>query len=176
MVLYQAECVSPIGGIVVISDTTQLWAVDYADYVERMYRRLQRHHGDYQLRRAIDPLGAIQRLQAYFAGDWQALAGLPVATRGTVFQQQVWSELRQIPVGTTVSYQQLAVRLGRPRACRAVGLANAANPLAIVVPCHRVIGSQQELTGYSGGLKRKRWLLKHENASPLPAFLHTDRA
>src|SRR5262249_23027417 len=85
-----------------------------------------------------------------------------VATRGTIFQREVWAALRRIPVGATLSYGALARELGRPRAIRAVGLANGANPIGIVVPCHRVIGSNASLTGYGGGIERKRWLLEHE--------------
>ena len=95
-----------------------------------------------------------------------ALADLPTAANGTVFQRTVWDALRRIPVGKTISYGDLAIQIGRPTATRAVGLANGANPIAIVVPCHRVIGANASLTGYGGGLERKRWLLAHESAYP----------
>jgi methylated-DNA-[protein]-cysteine S-methyltransferase len=94
----------------------------------------------------------------------QALEGLPVATNGTAFQQTVWQALRTIPPGTTLSYGALARQIGKPQAMRAVGLANGANPIGIVVPCHRVIGADGTLTGYGGALPRKRWLLAHEGA------------
>jgi len=101
-------------------------------------------------------------LHSYFEGDIDAISCCRTATNGTDFQRSVWQALRQIPPGHTVSYGALAVRIGRPTAMRAVGLANGANPIAIVVPCHRVIGADASLTGYGGGLDRKRWLLAHE--------------
>src|SRR5215831_1034053 len=105
--------------------------------------------------------------QAYFDGDLVAVASLPTATNGTNFQRAVWDALRHIAPGETISYGMLANRIGRPSAMRAVGLATGANPIAIVVPCHRVIGANGTLTGYGGGLERKRWLLAHERASGL---------
>ena len=106
----------------------------------------------------------LTRLEKYFAGDLDALAGIIVDTGGTPFQQRVWSELRKIPVGRTASYGDIARAIGAPTAVRAVGAANGANPVGIVVPCHRVIGTNGNLTGYGGGIERKRWLLRHESA------------
>ena len=106
---------------------------------------------------------AAGELAAYFAGELLEFT-VPVAGRGTAFQRRVWAALRDIPYGETESYGQLAARLGDPRANRAVGLANGRNPVAIVLPCHRVIGSTGALTGYGGGMARKRWLLDHEAA------------
>jgi methylated-DNA-[protein]-cysteine S-methyltransferase len=104
-------------------------------------------------------------LRRYFDGDLAALDPLRVApTRGTPFQRAVWGALREIPAGATASYGDIARRIGRPSAVRAVGAANGANPIGIVVPCHRVIGTDGSLTGYAGGLERKRWLLRHERA------------
>jgi methylated-DNA-[protein]-cysteine S-methyltransferase len=108
------------------------------------------------------PTPAHAALRAYFDGDLTAIDALPVALGGTDFQRQVWTALRAIAPGTTTSYRALATRLGRPLAMRATGLANGANPISIVLPCHRVIGSDGSLTGYGGGLPRKRWLLEHE--------------
>jgi methylated-DNA-[protein]-cysteine S-methyltransferase len=108
--------------------------------------------------------GFANRLRAYFDGDIEALESLPAAPPGTPFQQQVWQTLRSVGPGRTVSYGELAQRIGRPRASRAVGLANARNPVALVIPCHRVIGAGGKLTGYAYGLDRKRWLLRHEGA------------
>jgi methylated-DNA-[protein]-cysteine S-methyltransferase len=102
-------------------------------------------------------------LADYFSGS-RRVFNLPLAFDGTDFQQQVWRELMRIPFGETVSYRQLAERIGRPRASRAVGLANGANPLPIIVPCHRVIGTDGSLTGFGGGPGTKRWLLGHERA------------
>jgi len=104
---------------------------------------------------------AVEQLQAWFAGRLRQF-DLPLVPRGTDFQQQVWSALRQIPWGTTASYGQIARAIGRPRACRAVGLANGRNPLPIVIPCHRVIGSSGSLVGYTGGLHIKQTLLSLE--------------
>jgi methylated-DNA-[protein]-cysteine S-methyltransferase len=101
------------------------------------------------------------QLEAYFAGELHTF-DLPLALRGTEFQRRVWSALCEIPYGTAISYTELARRVGSPRACRAVGQANGANPVGIIVPCHRVIASDTKLGGYSGGLDRKRWLLAHE--------------
>jgi len=101
-------------------------------------------------------------IEAYFRGDVTAIDGVTVEANGTPFQQQVWMALRHIPAGTTMSYGELAARIGRQGASRAVGLANGSNPVGIVVPCHRVIGSNGALTGYGGGIDRKRWLLEHE--------------
>ena len=104
---------------------------------------------------------AREQLDAYFAGELVRFS-LPLATRGTEFQRRVWQALCEIPYGETTSYGALAARIGRPGACRAVGLANGRNPISIVIPCHRVIGSSGGLTGYGGGIERKRWLLAHE--------------
>jgi methylated-DNA-[protein]-cysteine S-methyltransferase len=101
-------------------------------------------------------------LQRYFDGDITVIDTIRVTFSGTLFQTKVWSALRTIPGGTTLSYGALAARIGAPKAARAVGLANGSNPIALVVPCHRVIGSDGTLTGYGGGLPRKRWLLDHE--------------
>jgi methylated-DNA-[protein]-cysteine S-methyltransferase len=109
-------------------------------------------------------------MRGYFEGDLGVIERLPVETGGTVFQRTVWKALRDIPCGVTVSYAELARRIERPSAVRAVGLANGANPVGIVVPCHRVVGSNGTLTGYGGGIERKRWLLAHEaSARPLRA-------
>jgi len=108
------------------------------------------------------PFGAArEQLAAYFAGDRQTF-DLPLRPRGTAFQLRVWRELCNIPYGATISYAELARRVGRPGAARAVGAANGRNPLPIVVPCHRVIGADGTLTGYGGGLECKRRLLEHE--------------
>lgn len=103
----------------------------------------------------------LQQLEEYFAGRRTDFS-LPLLPQGTPFQRQVWEKLRQIPCGQTVSYRELAAAVGRPRAVRAVGRANATNPVNIIVPCHRVIGSDGSLTGYGGGLERKEWLINHE--------------
>jgi methylated-DNA-[protein]-cysteine S-methyltransferase len=155
---------SPIGEVVLVADATGLVSLDFGDYDTRMQALLAKRYGLYRLVPAPDPLGAASRLEAYFAGALDAVDDLPVETGGTAFQRAVWQELRRIPAGSATSYGRLAATLGRPSASRAVGYANSLNPVAIVVPCHRVIGSNQSLTGYAGGLDRKRWLLAHEEA------------
>ena len=114
---------------------------------------------------------AIAQLQAYFAGQRSEFT-LPLALAGTPFQQRVWTALQDVPFGQTISYGQLAARIGQPGAARAVGLANGRNPVSIVVPCHRVVGSTGRLTGYGGGLQRKQYLLALEQdrtrRSPTP--------
>jgi methylated-DNA-[protein]-cysteine S-methyltransferase len=117
------------------------------------------------------PLREAQReLEEYFAGERRDFS-IPLAATGTPFQMQVWEALRAIPYGETISYGELARRIGNPKAVRAVGLANGRNPISIIVPCHRVIGANGTLTGYGGGLERKRFLLafeRGENTEELP--------
>lgn len=156
---------TPIGDMILICDEEgRLRATDWTDYDDRMQRLLTRHYGadNFVLTPAKDPFGLSTAIAAYFAGDLHAIDTLPVATEGTAFQKSVWQALRSIPVGKTISYGELAEKLKNPSAVRAVGLANGANPIGVVVPCHRVIGANGSLTGYGGGLERKRWLLNHE--------------
>jgi methylated-DNA-[protein]-cysteine S-methyltransferase len=109
------------------------------------------------------PLPDLRRtMERYFGGDLATLDGIAVELNGTAFQKKVWQALRRIPHGSTISYAELARRIGEPAAVRAVGAANGANPVAVIVPCHRVIGSNGSLTGFGGGLDRKQWLLAHE--------------
>jgi len=156
---------TPIGALLVASDDEAVLAVDFADREAIMLRSLQRHWGTaVTLRRAERERRAGQALLAYFEGDLHALDALRVRTAGTPLQRTVWHALRGIPAGATTSYGALARQLGRPLASRAVGMANARNPVALIVPCHRVVGADGSLTGYAGGLERKRWLLAHERA------------
>ncbi|APZ42160.1 methylated-DNA--[protein]-cysteine S-methyltransferase [Acidihalobacter ferrooxydans] len=163
-VLYEECLVSPIGDMTLLTDAAAcVHAVEFNDHPAQSQRALARRYGAVQRRPATTPSAAFQALTAYFAGDLTALdAPLPLAAQGTAFQQSVWQALRHIPLGHTLSYGELAAHIGRPRAVRAVGLANGANPISIIVPCHRVIGADRTLTGYSGGIGRKRWLLRHE--------------
>ncbi len=163
---------TPTGCLLVVTDDEdRLRAVDWEDHEDRLRQLLQRQYGaDAVLQAASRASVASRSLRAYFDGDMGCLAGLAVATNGTAFQRTVWDALRQIPPGRTVSYGALAERIGRPGAMRAVGLANGANPISIVVPCHRVIGANGTLTGFGGGLERKRWLLAHEGASDQAAM------
>jgi len=159
---------TPIGELVIVADEAgQLRATDWTDHDFRLQRLLRSHYGEggFSLRPASDPAGLTTAIRAYFGGELKAIDGLAVATRGTAFQLAVWQALREIPCGETISYGTLARRIGRPAAVRAVGLANGANPIGVVVPCHRVIGSDGSLTGYGGGIERKRWLLAHERSA-----------
>ena len=155
---------SPLGRMLVVSDSlNQLRALDWEDHEERMRRGLARIYGRQpDLMRSAAPAATRRALQRYFAGKLQAIDEIAVETGGTRFQGNVWRALRKIPAGTTLSYGRLASRLRCPLAVRAVGFANGSNPVSIVVPCHRLIGADGSLTGYGGGLERKRWLLEHE--------------
>jgi len=156
---------TPIGKMLVVTDREEnLRAVDWTDHEQRMQRLLCLHYGasGFKIEPAHSANGMTDAINRYFAGEVEVIDTLPVKGGGTPFQCQVWRALRKIRCGTTVSYTQLAERIGRPTAVRAVGLANGANPIGVVVPCHRVIGSDGSLTGYGGGIERKRWLLEHE--------------
>jgi methylated-DNA-[protein]-cysteine S-methyltransferase len=127
-----------------------------------MMKLLERRYGPVQLTAVADPGGFSSRVRDYFSGDYHALDDIPVSTGGTSFQRQVWLALRSIPSGMTMTYGALATQIGKPGAYRAVGATNGQNPVAIVLPCHRVVGADASLTGYAGGLDRKQWLLEHE--------------
>ena len=163
MRLFLDRVPSPLGHLWVVTDeAAALRALDFDEYEARMRELLQRHYGTVVTESRATPQPLIERLGAYFAGQLSALDDVVTCTGGTPFQQQVWQTLRTIPAGATMSYGELARSLGNPGASRAVGLANGNNPIAIVVPCHRVVGHSGSLTGYAGGLPRKRWLLAHE--------------
>ncbi|GAB2954621.1 methylated-DNA--[protein]-cysteine S-methyltransferase [Hafnia psychrotolerans] len=173
---------TPLGELEIVTDIQGcLRALEWADFRHRMMQLLVRHYGA----EVSDSLAVNQkaksdakkgfclnqgdvdadirlRIQDYFSGDLQAIDTLPVATAGTEFQRRVWQMLRTIPCGKVMTYGQMAAQLGNPGASRAVGLANGSNPISVVVPCHRVIGSNGTLTGYAGGVERKRRLLIHE--------------
>lgn len=161
------EISSPVGPLTIAERGGRLCLLHFGpldDHVltsfERWYPREPRE------RRPIAPI--VATLRRYFDGDIRAIDAIGVELNGTTFQKDVWTALRRIPAGTTISYSTLAKRIGHSSAVRAVGTANGANPVAIVVPCHRVIGADGSLTGYGGGLDRKRWLLSHEGvAEPL---------
>jgi O-6-methylguanine DNA methyltransferase len=163
MIFFLDRVPSPLGVLTVVTNESALVALDFDDYDHRIHRLLHSHYGHFTLRSERERVGARDALDAYFAGDLRAPDALPTKTNGTDFQRAVWQALRAIPAGTTLSYGALAKRLGKPQAMRAVGLANGANPIGIVVPCHRVIGADGSLTGYGGGIERKRWLLDHES-------------
>ncbi|MDB5079548.1 MAG: O-6-alkylguanine-DNA/cysteine-protein methyltransferase [Chloroflexi bacterium] len=156
---------SEIGAIVIVTDGQSLVALDYSDYEPRMLKLLKGRYGAFELKPVENPGGFSSLVKAYLAGEFNSLDGIPVSTGGTPFQQEVWQALRTIPAGAVVSYKELAQKVGRPTAYRAVGMTNSLNPVAIVLPCHRVVGANSALTGYAGGLARKRWLLQHEGAA-----------
>lgn len=156
---------SPIGRIFVVSRAGRLVSLDFSDYELRFQHLLEIRYGKVEFQPKADPDGITTRVHRYFsARDFGAFDGLEVETGGTAFQQQVWTALRDIPAGRTWSYADLAKYVGSPKGFRAVGHANSLNPVAIVLPCHRVVGSNDSLTGYGGGLHRKKWLLEHEGA------------
>ncbi|MEJ0036708.1 MAG: methylated-DNA--[protein]-cysteine S-methyltransferase [Gammaproteobacteria bacterium] len=160
---------TPIGEMYAVADEAgRLRAFAWADHEMRGVQQLRQQYG-VRVGIADGRVPAVVRnaIDDYFAGDLQAIGRIDCATHGTPFQQQVWNALRAIPVGTTLSYGALAGRIGNAPAVRAVGLANGANPIAVVVPCHRVIGTDGSLTGYGGGLAHKRWLLAHEGVKGL---------
>ena len=153
--VYYSRLVSPVGELLLVSDGTALTAVS-----------IEPHDCDPEAEpgwRRDDALlaGARKQLWAYFAGELFDF-DLALAPKGTDFQRRVWAELRRVPFGRTASYAELARRVGQPGAARAVGSANRCNPLAVIVPCHRIIAADGTLGGYAGGLDRKRWLLRHE--------------
>jgi methylated-DNA-[protein]-cysteine S-methyltransferase len=157
---------TPVGEVLLVTGPEgAVRALDFTGYEDRMHRLLKRHWGEVDLAEGRAPEGVRRAVEAYFNGDARALDGLPVKTGGTDFQKSVWAALRAIPAGETRSYGQLAAAVGSPGAVRAAGLANGQNPVAVIVPCHRVIGANGTLTGYAGGLERKRWLLRHEGVA-----------
>lgn len=153
---------SPLGTILLVSDGEALRALDFHDYEPRMRRLLRLHYGAYTLTQTQNAREFGRSIRDYFDGDMDALDRVLVRTGGTEFQRLVWGALRLVPPGTTTTYGRLAAGIDRAKGSRAVGLANGANPVAIVVPCHRVIGANAALTGYGGGLGRKAWLIAHE--------------
>jgi len=160
---------TPLGELLIVADQDgNLRSTAWTDYETHLRATLELHYGKngFTIEPRRNPGGLSEAIARYFAGELTAIDALPVETAGTSFQREVWHALREIPCGTTISYATLARRIGRPNAVRAVGLANGSNPVGIVVPCHRVIGSDGSLTGYGGGIERKRWLLRHEHALP----------
>ncbi|MEU3269994.1 methylated-DNA--[protein]-cysteine S-methyltransferase [Saccharomonospora sp. NPDC006951] len=154
---------SPLGPLTLVGDDDRAGGVTLTGlYLERqLYRPGDDSFGE----RATEPFGGvIEQLAAYFAGELTEF-DVRLALRGTPFQRRVWAMLREIPYGGTVSYGRLAHRMGKPGAARAVGLANGKNPVSIIVPCHRVVGASGQLTGYGGGVERKRHLLALERAT-----------
>ena len=160
MTIHCTSMPSPIGPLLLAADDTGLKLIEFCSPRHPMQRGDDWREGDNAVLRATR-----EQLGEYFEGTRQAF-DLPLAPRGTDFQREVWLELRRIAYGETISYAQLAVRIGKPSAVRAVGAANGRNPLPIVVPCHRVIGADGSLTGFGGGLPTKQFLLQLEGALP----------
>jgi len=161
---------TPIGIALLVTDADgALRALDWEDHEPRLRQLLRLHYGATVLKDARAPQDIGAALTGYFRGDLDRLNMIKWRVAGTAFQRKVWTALRMIPVGTTTSYGALAAHLDMPKAVRAVGLANGSNPISVVVPCHRVIGADGSLTGYGGGLPRKRWLLEHEGVALKPA-------
>jgi methylated-DNA-[protein]-cysteine S-methyltransferase len=156
---------TPIGEALLVTDEAGcLRAFDWDDHAAKMLRLLRRHYGSLAVQTGAAPAHIRLAVVRYFDGDLPGLRAIEWRTGGTLFQRGVWTALTAIEAGRTLSYGALAAQLGCPRSVRAVGLANGANPISVVVPCHRVVGADGSLTGYGGGLERKRWLLEHEGA------------
>ena len=154
---------TPIGVALVVTDAAgAVRAFDWEDFEPRLRRLAARYDKGAELRQGEAPAAVADAVTAYFAGDFAAFDDLDLETGGTAFQCAAWQALTEIPAGETRSYGQQAARIGKPKAVRAIGLANGANPIGLIIPCHRVIGADGSLTGYGGGLERKRWLLRHE--------------
>jgi len=154
---------TPIGAALLVTDGDGvLRALDWEDHEKRMRELLRLQCGAVELKNARVPADLRAKLSAYFKGDLDRLREIAWRVAGTPFQRKVWNALPKIPAGSTLSYGALAAKFGSPRAMRAVGHANGANPISVVVPCHRLIGANGSLVKYGGGLERKRWLLRHE--------------
>jgi methylated-DNA-[protein]-cysteine S-methyltransferase len=162
MTLRELVMDSPVGRLRLVADGDALVAVYMEDHAGAPELAASDGRGDALLERAR------RQLAEWFAGE-RTVFDLPLRPGGTPFQLEVWRALAEIPFGETRTYGEIAARLGRPSAARAVGAANGRNPVSIVVPCHRVIGAGGALTGYAGGLERKRWLLGHERAARRPS-------
>lgn len=163
--LWVEQVPSPLGLITLAATADALVGLEFPPGRSRMLARVRSRLGSVAVEKRGHRSGVAERVRAYLAGDLRALDGIRVDPGGTPFQRRVWSALRKIPAGTTTTYRELAERLGHPRWSRAVGLANARNPVCLVIPCHRVLGSDGDLTGYASGIWRKRWLLEHEGAA-----------
>ena len=157
---------TPIGAALLVTDAEGvLRALDWEDYEPRMKELLRLQYGAVTFEKAHAPRGITAALTGYFKGDIDRLRTIKWRVAGTPFQKRVWTALPKIPAGTTMSYGALATKLKVPNAMRAVGHANGSNPISVVVPCHRLIGSNGSLVKYGGGLERKRWLLRHEGVA-----------
>jgi O-6-methylguanine DNA methyltransferase len=167
MILARTTIETPLGPMLALASDAGLCALEFTGPKKRLTKLDARRRNHFPPHEIVDDESRILErtrrwLQDYFAGETAEVDGLPLDMHGADFERRVWRALLTIPAGETRSYGALAKALGNPGAARAVGMANGANPIAIVVPCHRVIGSSGSLTGYGGGLERKTWLLDHE--------------
>ena len=174
-VLDRAELDTPLGPMLALASVEGVAFLEFItrDRMGRLSRRLARWFGDYEIRDRRGPhaRAAAAWLRAYFAGERAAAPALDL--RGTPFERAVWAHLLRIPAGTRSTYAHVAADLGHPNKARAVGAANGANPVTLIVPCHRLVGSSGALTGYGGGLDSKRWLLQHESRWVAPRARRT---
>jgi methylated-DNA-[protein]-cysteine S-methyltransferase len=169
MQLFLSHLKSPLGDMLLVTDEQEfIRALEFADRKTRFRRNMSDHYGAVDLIDSPAPEGVRQAIGAYFSGELDATKSLTTVAAGTDLQSRVWAALRRIPTGTTTTYGKIAKELGfdDPRAAIDIGAAIGANPIAIAVPCHRVIASNGELKGYAWGVHRKRWLLEHEKAMP----------
>lgn len=161
------QLLTPLGTALILTDKKgSLRALDWSDYEARLHRLLRLHYGrdygrDYEIVEGMRLSKASLLIGKYFTGDLKAIDKIKVETNGTPFQKKVWAALRKVPAGNTTTYAAMAKKVGAPEA---VGAANGANPVGIVIPCHRMLGTNGKLTGYAGGLHRKKYLLEHEGA------------
>jgi methylated-DNA-[protein]-cysteine S-methyltransferase len=165
MIIHVDHLETPLGTLSLAVREHALVALGFNERWQDLTRKVDARFGQVVWCPEQDPAGVSSRLRRYFQGELEVLAGIAADPGGTQFQRRVWSALRDLPVGCVVSYAELAARIGASGAVRAVAGANAANPIAVVIPCHRVIGSDGRLHGYAYGLERKQWLLDHESAS-----------
>ncbi len=163
MLFYTDYISSPLGNMFLsVDEQNVLRSLDWQEEGRDDYYSLDRYYRDVERAPKAAPVPIKQALHSYFDGDVNAIDTIPITLPGTKFQRAVWQALCEIPVGTTCSYGDLADKLNNPGAMRAVGMANNANPIALVVPCHRVIGASGKMVGYGSGVARKEWLLRHE--------------
>jgi methylated-DNA-[protein]-cysteine S-methyltransferase len=174
-VLGEVRFPTPVGDLVVYTRGATVCGATFAGGEKAACRALLRRFGPFDLDPRRAPASVVRAIAAYLAGDLEAVTRLEVDAEGTPFQCKVWAALRRIPSGTTCSYADVARAVGAPAATRAVGLANGANPVPVIVPCHRVIRADGTIGGYGGGLARKRWLLAHE-VGALAIVAESDRA
>ena len=155
---------TPIGDMILVAQDGVLLLLEFEDATGRVQREMKLRLKNFELQPTTNPFGLTDIIRDYYGGNIHAIDNILTDGGGTSFEKSVWAELRKIPCGSTVSYGHIARKLGDINMSRAVGTANGRNPIAIVVPCHRVIGGDGSMTGYGGGIHRKEWLLRHEGA------------